>query len=233
MGGENLQYFAETIAEYSTNLLYEPIPFEMLRTYETKPQLVVSVDGLPAVCQNVDCDFTYAATVGEVTEVAFDEPSGLVTITGTDLPALATDIQSVSFALTECVVDADTVSSAGLECTLTKEATCGDHVPMIMSRWGGIPAAADLTAVTVVGEITGIAPTAELNLLGADNITLTGTHLPHTLSTSTVEIQFDDAQATKCVAVATKSDELVCLTEAFDADASTGGAYTLTVVING
>lgn len=205
----------------------------MLRTYETKPQLLVSVDGLPAVCRNVDCDFTYVETVGEVTAVTFDEPSGLVTITGTDLPSQAADIQSVAFALADCVVDAATVSSEGLECTLANEATCGDHAPLIMSRWGSIPTAADIVAVTVVAEITGIAPLTDLNLLGADNITLTGTHLPRKLSGSTVEIQFDDGQATTCQAVATGSEELVCLTGAFDATASLSATHTMSVVING
>jgi len=171
--------------------------------------------------------------VGEVTAVTFDEPSGLVTVTGTDLPASAADIQSVSFALTECVVDADSVSSEGLECTLPLSATCGDHVPIIVSRWGTVPPAADLTPITVTCEITGIFPLTELNLLGADNITLTGTHFPHRLSGSTVEIQFDDGQSTPCEAVATKEDELVCLTAPFDKEADAGSTHTLTVVING
>jgi len=35
--GQNLKYTATTIVPYSTNLFYEPIPFEMLQTYETKP----------------------------------------------------------------------------------------------------------------------------------------------------------------------------------------------------
>jgi len=182
----------------------------------------------------VECDFTYETTVGEITAVTFDEPSGLVTITGTELPALAVDIQSVSFALTECVVDADSVSAEGLECTLALSATCGDHVPIIVSRWGIVPAAVDLTPETVTCEITGLFPLSELNLLGADNITLTGTHFPHKLDgSSTVEIQFDDGQATKCKAVASTEGELVCLTEAFDKGISAGGTQTMTVIING
>ena len=62
---------------------------------------------------------------------------------------------------------------------------------------------------------------------------MTETHFPHKLSGSTVEIQFDDATTTKCEAVATKEDELVCLTAAFDRDVSEGGSHTMTVIING
>jgi hypothetical protein len=88
--------------------------------------------------------------------------------------------------------------------------------------------------VTVTCEITGIFPATELNLLGADNITLTGTHFPHKLTGgATFEIEFDDGQATKCKAVASKEDELVCLTEPFEKGVSEGGSHTMTVVING
>ena len=33
----NITYYSNTTVPYSSNLFYEPVPFEMLRTYETKP----------------------------------------------------------------------------------------------------------------------------------------------------------------------------------------------------
>jgi hypothetical protein len=44
LAGTNLKYFSNTTVPYSSNLFYEPIPFEMLRTYETLPQLIVTVN---------------------------------------------------------------------------------------------------------------------------------------------------------------------------------------------
>jgi len=41
------------------NAFIEALPFEMLRTAHTNPQLIVSVEGLPAVCTAIDCDYTY------------------------------------------------------------------------------------------------------------------------------------------------------------------------------
>lgn len=35
--GGNITYYSNTTVPYSTNLFYEPVPFEMLRTFETKP----------------------------------------------------------------------------------------------------------------------------------------------------------------------------------------------------
>jgi hypothetical protein len=34
---EEITYISEVVREYNKNLLFFPIPFEMLETYETKP----------------------------------------------------------------------------------------------------------------------------------------------------------------------------------------------------
>jgi hypothetical protein len=57
--GKNLTFNVTTLRKYSSNLFYGPIPFEMLKTIETKPQLIVEVNGLPAACHNLSCDFSY------------------------------------------------------------------------------------------------------------------------------------------------------------------------------
>jgi len=65
--GDNIQFTQSTVQPYSTNLFYSPIPFEFFKTYETKPQMIVSVDGLPAVCHNLTCDYTYSVPTSEAT----------------------------------------------------------------------------------------------------------------------------------------------------------------------
>lgn len=35
--GTNLTFYSNTSVPYSDNIFYEPIPFEMLRTFEEKP----------------------------------------------------------------------------------------------------------------------------------------------------------------------------------------------------
>ena len=35
--GTNITFNSTTLVPYSSNLFYEPIPFEMLKTYETEP----------------------------------------------------------------------------------------------------------------------------------------------------------------------------------------------------
>lgn len=103
--GNNIQLKSEVVVPFGTNLFYEPIPFEMLKTYETKPQVIVNVGEMPAVCKNLTCDFTYTAPVGEITGFTYDEGAKVLVITGTDFPALSADIQRVWYAMTECTID--------------------------------------------------------------------------------------------------------------------------------
>ena len=121
----------------------------MLRTYETEPQLIVSVDNLPAVCHNLTCDFTYILPVGEVTAFTFDEATSKLVLTGVELPSVIADISKVQFALSECIIDETTLTDTNLECTLAKEPTCGDHLPILTSTLGVVPNADTLAATTV------------------------------------------------------------------------------------
>jgi len=126
------------------------------------------------------CDFAYIPAVGEVTAFTFDVATNNVVITGTDLPAYG-DISSLQFALAECEINQDTATSGNIECTLSQEPTCGDHKPIITSYLGNIPHADGLASETVLCTISSMHPLDSLNLLGGDNITITGTNFPHNL----------------------------------------------------
>ena len=229
--GENIVFEQETIVPYGTNLFYEPIPFEFLKTYETKPQIIVSVDNLPAVCHNLTCDFTYIEPVGEVSSFTFTEATKKVVLTGLSIPINAVDIKSVTFAKANCIVDSATLTATNLECILDKEPTCGTWVPKLVSNMGHILNAAAIVPVTVACTVTSATPISDLNLLGGDNITISGTNFPHDL-TSTIVLKFSDTQQSVCVPQVSSSTELVCLTSAFDVTLSAGASLTMTVSIN-
>jgi hypothetical protein len=103
--GKNIKITHDVPVKFGKNLWYEPVPFEMLRTYETKPQVIVNVNDMPAVCKNLTCDFTYTTPVGEITAFTYDTASKVVVLTGTAFPEKQTDIQKIMFALTECKID--------------------------------------------------------------------------------------------------------------------------------
>ena len=109
--GNNLKFESKTIYPYGTNLFYNPVPFEFLKTFEEKPQMIVNVGDQPAVCHNMTCDFTYIETKGLVTDWKFDEASKKMVISGNQLPLLA--VKSV-----------DTCSPITVEADCTADTSC-------------------------------------------------------------------------------------------------------------
>jgi hypothetical protein len=95
LDGTNITYISNTTIPYSDNLFYEPIPFEFLRTFEEKPQLIVTVNDVPAVCHNLTCDFNYIEPVGEITNFLFNHVTKVLTIEGVSLPNTTDEIQSI------------------------------------------------------------------------------------------------------------------------------------------
>jgi hypothetical protein len=72
LGGDYLSYYQNTTYERNKNLIYEPIPYEYLRTYNEAPQVEVSINGTKAVCGYLNCDYQYIAPIGEVTSFTYD-----------------------------------------------------------------------------------------------------------------------------------------------------------------
>ena len=99
-----LNITSETMIPYSTNLMYEPVPFEFLYTAETEPQVFVTVDGLPAVCGSLYCNYTYIEPTGLIS--SFSVSGTTLTIIGSDLPT--TNIESIHFSNSECEVSSAT-----------------------------------------------------------------------------------------------------------------------------
>ena len=72
-------------------------------------------------------------------------------------------------------------------------------MPYLTSLLGLVNNSASLTPVTITCLVDSFHPTTQLNLLGQDNLTISGTFFPYNLITSTVEIKFTDAQTTECI----------------------------------
>jgi len=193
LAGTNLKHKGETVVPFGGNIFYEPIPFEMLKTFETKPQLIVNVGEnaeFPALCHNMTCDFSYITPVGEITDFTWTAGTKTLNLVGTTFPAQA-DITSIEFANSECTITAATATS--ITCTLANTETCGKWQPILNAKLGAIPLATALTKEeTIDCTITQVAPTTELNILGFDKLTFTGTNFPRTISGNTVVISVID-----------------------------------------
>jgi len=85
VGGNNLVFNSTTTREFGSNLMFEPIPLEMLYHDAEKPQVLVKVNGIQGVCPEFNCDYLYTAPTGEITGQTLANGNEL-TIVGTSLP---------------------------------------------------------------------------------------------------------------------------------------------------
>ena len=83
--GTNVTLVNETVIAYDpSRVFYEPIPYEFMFTNETSPQLLVSVDGLDAVCTSMNCSYTYVPPVPSISSFTFS--GNTLTINGAYFP---------------------------------------------------------------------------------------------------------------------------------------------------
>lgn len=142
--GTDITFYSQIVQPHGTNLFYDVIPFEFLKTYETLPQVKVEVDGTPAVCHNLNCDYSFIEATGEITGFTFTESTKQLVVTGTGLPATIGDYQYVDYALTRCKITATTVTASGFTCVLEADPVCGKWTPKVVTQKGLIPSSATL-----------------------------------------------------------------------------------------
>jgi len=104
VSADQLEYNSTKVVNASKSLFYESIPFEMLRTHETKPQVVVQVGDYPAVCKNLTCHYNYTVPEGIVTGFTYTAATRQLQLQGTDLPVNASMIRKVEFAHSLCTL---------------------------------------------------------------------------------------------------------------------------------
>ena len=57
--GKNLKYDRKETRPFGQSIVYKVIPPDYFYTIEEKPQVIVNIDEYPALCVNLDCDYTY------------------------------------------------------------------------------------------------------------------------------------------------------------------------------
>ena len=70
------------------------------------------------------------------------------------------------------------------------EPVCGTWNPEVYSMLGLLPIKTDVTKIQVDCTISDVAPKIDLNVLGYDNLTFTGTNFPRYLTDNVIDIEF-------------------------------------------
>jgi hypothetical protein len=90
-GGKTIAYTGTTSRAHGKNLMFEPVPLEMLYHDATKPQVLVKINGFEAICPTFNCDYLYKAATSEITAQALANEKE-ITITGTSLPTTGVSV---------------------------------------------------------------------------------------------------------------------------------------------
>lgn len=125
-----------------------------------------------------------------------------------------------------------TATETGLECILDREPTCGTWVPKLTATLGVIPNAADIASLEVLCAVTAATPDFDMNIIGGDNITISGEHFPWDLVDNNITVNFNDADSTPCVPQVSNSIDFVCLTTSFNEAIDPTVALGMTIVVN-
>ena len=96
--GTDIIYEQSEEQPFGSSLQWDVIPGEYFFTKHDVPQVKVSVDGMPALCTGLACDYTYIE--GQETITSFSVSGIQVTISGTDL----TEPTSVEIGFINCQV---------------------------------------------------------------------------------------------------------------------------------
>jgi len=156
-GGNNLQYKGYTDRSYGTNLIFEPIPLEMLYASAEKPQVLIKVNGIEGVCPEFNCDYVYTQPTSEITVQALANGNEL-TITGTALPT--TDVRVV-LGNAEC--GTVTASETEITCTLGVLPAAGSWDVQVYDPKGLVPIADAVVKIDVALTVSAISPSTDLN----------------------------------------------------------------------
>lgn len=249
---EHAFLFAETIQEYGTNIFYEAIPFEMIHTDEVLPQVKVSVNGLPAVCKNLTCDFSYIESSYEITAFSLDDSEQTLTIEGVSLPE---NITSISFTNVDCtdyvfdqVTETSTVDSTDefgnvtttevtevvgvtITCSMADALTGGSFLPIIKDDYGIIPVSDEVEEFVKEISVDSIEAVEILNMMGGDSLYLIGSGFPSSMDDGS-DISVSLSDETVCDIEEVYSTEIVCTLRRLSND-SLDATLTVILTLNG
>lgn len=187
LDGNDVTIYENELKPYGPNAMIEVLPFEMLYTAETQPQVIVMIDDYPALCATTECGYVYETTDALITGVAVTGTN--VVLTGVSFPV--DDIISITFGYELCVTSS--TSDTSITCDLESAWVGGSWFPKILTSKGLVPYDdTTVTAYVVTPTIDSYTPTI-FNPAGGETVVLTGTGYPLGLTTEhELSVTFSD-----------------------------------------
>jgi len=220
-GGDAQTQNVSMIRPFGESLFFEVIPMEMLNTDEQTPQILVKIDGMDALCLDMNCDFTYTASTASIATQDLSSTS-LLTLTGSLLPNATTDkIWFGPVGCTELSNDNSTIT-----CQLNDTRVAGQWTSQIMTVYGLTPNTISTTIDIPVITST-ITPAVDVNYLGGNYMRIDGDSFGYQVDK--VAVTYTDG--TVCDVIDVQMTYIVCINQRFTS--TVASTQTVTVSVNG
>lgn len=187
--GTTPQVVAATRRNFTTNFFVDPVDYRWMRTYSEKPNVRVTVSGVPSAC-NTDCTYTFVNSVPVVTGASLS--GNTLSLTLTDPSVLNAPLSDITVTLDNqpCTNLVGTMTS--FTCDLPQNSdntpilTAGDHLPaVIVSPLGLVSIDPTVNPITIGLTLSSVTdPSGGVN--GGYEVTVVGTGFP----SDTTEIVF-------------------------------------------
>ena len=203
----------------------------MIYAPATKPQVRVKVNGIDAVCPDMNCDYVYTTSPSEVTAQTLAANLVDITVTGTALPTTATNVRVV-VGNAQCGTVTVNSDATEITCTLAHQPAAGSWDVQVIDDSGLAPIAAGTAKIYVSLTVSAVSPSTGLNQLGGDVLTITGAGFDADTTATTVVFNED---STACDIESATPTEIKCKIAGFDAATISGGAsatYTVKATVN-
>ena len=148
-----------------------------------------------------------------------------MTIVGTGLPT--TDI-AVKFANTECATV--TATETEVTCSLKVQPAAGSWNVRLIDYRGLIPIETSVATIDIALVVNSVSPSVNLNQLGGDVITFTGTGFDNDLVQTNITFSDDSL----CLVTSATDTTLSCTVDGFNATTiDIVNPYSTTIIVNG
>ena len=166
--------------------------------------MLVTLDGRPALCANLNCDFTYYSDASVLTSQLKSGLTGRqLTVTGTSIPF--NDILKVTYGLVDCAVTSKT--DTNIACTLADIPVAGLQTVQVLTVNGILPVDATLFQPTLEAlVVSSVTPKINVNYLGGDILVFAGSGFG--TDAKALNVTFDDG--TVCDVISVTSTYFSC-----------------------
>jgi hypothetical protein len=212
-------YESTTFRPFGESLWFEPVPLEMLYTPAEVPQVRVKVNGLPAVCPDNNCGYSYIEA-GEQSITQISLSGTALRIDGSEFSqaqscdSAASSELAVEFANTACdITNADLAGNA-IDCDLANAPAAGTHHAKVHGKCGffNFKSSTPIDVPLVITDVQSSSGSSGLNKLGGDTLTITGTGFP----VDKEPVVYFDHDGTTCKVISFDTTVIKCIAARFD-----------------